>query len=333
MRSTPRRINARGLCRGNDACMLGEIDALGRFLWRHALFAQRLGLLIEIAPVRLQVADVILALEHAAVAGQHRVEIQRHDRFERRRPFRDKCIAGIRQGARDHVAGRHHALLRQEHDDVAVGMGAAQEPNLNFTAAAMQRHVARQRGIRRRRLELGLLVGVLLMDGELALVNRPFLRVRRFRDLSLQQREPVGDRSRAVHEVGALLERSRPVEAAPRCVVTDDRDVRPEHLIAERVIVVVVRVDHILHRLGGQRFHVGEESGGRRSGNARVDEHHVVVIYDDDGVAADGDRACRGRVIARLLRPSRICALAENRAPAAWPAVRRRAAPARARRK
>ena len=56
----------------------------------------------------------------------------------------------------------------------------------------------------------------------------------------------------------------RPVQPPARRVVADDGDVGTEHLVAERVIVVIVRVDHVLDGLVRQRLDVGDERGRRR---------------------------------------------------------------------
>src|SRR5688572_12441700 len=79
----------------NDPRVFRQIDALRRFFRRHALLPKRLSLLIEVPPVRLQIADVIFAFEHAAVSWQYRVELQRHDRLERRRPLLYESVSCI----------------------------------------------------------------------------------------------------------------------------------------------------------------------------------------------------------------------------------------------
>src|SRR5688572_16895650 len=113
-------VDARALCRRNRAGVFREVDPFGGFLWWDALLPESRRLLVEITPVGLEVADVVFALEHAAVSREDGVEVQRHHLLERRRPFLDECVARIRERAGDHVAGRDHAFLRQEHDHVAV---------------------------------------------------------------------------------------------------------------------------------------------------------------------------------------------------------------------
>jgi hypothetical protein len=157
--------------------------------------------------------------------------------------------------------------------------------------------VSRERCVRRCRPQLGLFVGILLMDGQLALVHRALAGVLRVGDLALQQREAIGDRGRAVGEVRALLQRSRSVETAAGRVMADDGDVRAEDLVAERVVIVVVRVHDVFHRLARQRLHIGDEGRRGGSGDARIDQQHVFVVHDDHGVAADGHRSCGGGVV------------------------------------
>ena len=89
-----------------------------------------------------KIADVILALEHAAVSRKHGVEIERQHTLESCGPFLDKRISRVREAACDHVAGGDQALARQEYDDVAVGVCSAEKLDLNFATAPIQRHVA-----------------------------------------------------------------------------------------------------------------------------------------------------------------------------------------------
>ena len=81
-------------------------------------------------------------------------------------------------------------------------------------------------------------------------------------DLTLELREAIGDRRRAVSQIRALLQ--DPAREPPaRRVVADDGDIGAEHLIAERVVVVIVRVDDIFDGLVRERLHVGDERGRR----------------------------------------------------------------------
>src|SRR5215218_5838460 len=129
--------------------MLRQINTLRGFLWWNSLLAERRCLLEEIAPIHLKIADVLFSLEDRTVTREYRLEVERHHALERRRPLFNERIAGVRQPAGDHVAGRDDAFSRQEYDDVTVGVRAPQEPDLNFATAAVQRHVAHQRGVRR----------------------------------------------------------------------------------------------------------------------------------------------------------------------------------------
>ena len=70
--------------------------------------------------------------------------------------------------------------------------------------------------------------------------------------------------------------------------MSDDLGVRAENLIPERVVVVVVRIDDVANRLGGDRLQVGGQRPPRRRGDFRVDHQRLVVLDDDRRVRADG---------------------------------------------
>jgi hypothetical protein len=64
-------------------------------------------------------------------------------------------------------------------------------------------------------------------------------------------------------------------------LVTDQLDLRTEHLVAVRVIPVVVGVDDIPHRLRGDRADVVDQRARRGRRHVRIDHHHVVGVDDD----------------------------------------------------
>src|ERR1041385_7739871 len=65
----------------------GKVHAFGRFADRHLLIVQRLRLVPQVAQERLEVGDLILALERLAVAGDHRLEVERLQFLEIVRPL------------------------------------------------------------------------------------------------------------------------------------------------------------------------------------------------------------------------------------------------------
>ena len=144
---------------------------------------------------------------------------------------------------------------------------------------------------------LGCSFGVLLVNRQLPFEDRALLRIARLGDLPLQHRESVGDRTRAVRQIGSLLQGARTSQTPPRRVVADDGDIGPEDLIPECVIVVIVRVHDVFDRLVRQRFDVGDKSGCRSGGDTGIDDHDVCVVDNDDGVAADSHRARRRAVV------------------------------------
>ena len=131
------------------------------------------------------------------------------------------------------------------------------------------------------------------------------LRVRRLRDPLLHLRD-LARQALGERPVGALLQHVRQVHPAD-VLVADNLDLVAEDLVPVRVVEVVVRVEDVLDRLRGQFFlDLRDEGPRRRRRDARVDEHRVVGVDDDEPVAHRGHRARAGRevhAVRELLEP------------------------------
>ena len=96
----------------------------------------------------------------------------------------------------------------------------------------------------------------------------------------------------------------------PRVLVADDLDLGAVDGVAVRVIPVPVGVDDIAHRLGRERLQLLAQRPGAAGRHVGVDDQHVVVVDDDRGVAADGERAGADGVVharARSGGSRRLC--------------------------
>ena len=74
-----------------------------------------------------------------------------------------------------------------------------------------------------------------------------------------------------------------------------------EDLVAVRVVEMEMRVDDRAHRLVGDALDLVEQHPRRGGRDVIVDQHDVVLVDDDGGVADDRQRACADGVVDPLL--------------------------------
>ena len=191
------------------------------------------------------------------------------------------------------------------------------EPDL--ASAAIQRHRAIERQVRRRHFDFLHLIQIGEGVGRLPLERGLLLRIAFLSDPLLQGFDACRHRRDAVQE-GVLLH-DVGQHPPPRVVMADHLHVGGKHLVAERMIVVIVGVDHISHRPGGHGLQIGDQSPRRGRCDLRVDHDRLIVGHDDRRIGADIHRARRRGVVDPVgdcLEPVRT---ADNRSARLRPAV------------
>ena len=279
--------------------MARQVDPLGGLLGRHALLLQPRHFGPRVAQIRLEVVDLGVVGERLAVAGQHRVKSSFFSASSDADPLVGIRVAQVRERRGEEVAGDDDLLARQEHDDVAGGVAAAQEPDLNLAAAAEERHLRAQRDVGRHGrssfCEARLFSATRAASGARRAPPDPSRPPRGRLSVSIWPGMAVD-----VALVERHLQRLAASEHLARELVADDVHAGAEDLVAVRVVEVEVGVDHVAHRLGREALHLLEQhpGGGRR--DVVVHDHHVVVVDDDGAVADHGQRTGAHGVIDAL---------------------------------
>jgi len=198
-----------------------------------------------------------LAVDHTAVPRDHEVARPHlgDQRVEHARPVERIAARPVYRRSRllHEVADDPHAFGRHEHDEVGVGVRPRLRVQLDHAPAEV---------------ELG----------------HPLDRMRRGHEPHVVP-PPVGLAASVIPPCGEprLLVS---LEVAGDAGVAVDRDIRrrarTEHLVAERVVEVRVRVDEPDHRPAEPRMEVGQDLLALRGLGARVDDEEAVVALDDD---------------------------------------------------
>ena len=63
--------------------------------------------------------------------------------------------------------------------------------------------------------------------------------------------------------------------------MADDRDLRSEHLVAVRMVVMPMCVDDVTNGLVGERLDVVDETPSGLRRDVRIHEKHIVRVHDD----------------------------------------------------
>ena len=253
--------------------MRREVDAQRRLERRNALGAHLDRLLPGVAHVGLERVDRGAIAERLAVARDHDVEVERLHLVDGRDPLVEVGVTHVRRALEEEIAGEDDALLGEEHDDVAAGVTAPEEEELDLARAAVERHALGERDRRRPRTRLLVVADEVRHRRRLLLQARLRLGVLGLGDLLLHRLRVLGE------ELGEEL--VRPLvhrvagELLARELVADDGDVVGKRHVPVGVIEVVVGVDHGRDRLRRDRRDRLDERARRRRRHVRVDHGHV----------------------------------------------------------
>ena len=76
--------------------------------------------------------------------------------------------------------------------------------------------------------------------------------------------------------------------------MSDNLDIVAKNLISVRVIKMIVGIEHILDRLVRQGLNPLDQPPRRGWCHRSIDQHDVIIIYDDKRIAHDGHHAGTG---------------------------------------
>jgi hypothetical protein len=91
------------------------------------------------------VAEMVLAREHAAVSGDEGRELEKRHRLERANPLGRIAAEGVRNGRVDEIAGYQYLLRRQIGHDVAPRVAPSQELELHLPIPEVDRELVVER--------------------------------------------------------------------------------------------------------------------------------------------------------------------------------------------
>ena len=225
------------------------------------------------------------------MAGKDEVELQLLEAVEGVEPLVDVAVADVSGAGQNEVAGEDDPLVRQQDDDVAAGVAAAEMEQLDRPVPALEgavdRHPARQGDVGRRRRRLADRHVVRLLDTDrvqcLVLLLAVVHRVRRVLHRGDLVRDVPGE------DRGGRLAHHVRHQHLSRELVADDRDVLGERLVPVGVVEVVVRVDQMGDRLVGHLGDRCDQGAGGCGRDVGVDDQGVLVAQDQHRVALDED--------------------------------------------